>query len=358
MYLIPCLFFFISSALQLAVSGGDFIPDPGCPTPNPRLFAASLAIQALLHSITDDPKGFTANWYGPDVCSYKGIVCAPPPDDPDSTTVAGIDLNHANIAGTLPEELGLLTDLAIFHLNSNRFTGTVPEGFSDMKLLYEFDISNNLFSGYFPEVVLRIPSLKYLDLRFNTFVGKIPAAVFDLKLDAFFFNNNGFTFSLPSSLGNSSVSVLVAANVAGIGSLPPDIGRLSGTLTEIVLLNSGLSGVLPAEIGQLTELTVLDVSFNNLTGTLPESIGNLARLEQLNVGHNRLSGDIPESICLLPNLQNFTYSDNYFCSAPDSCDDLRNSDGADNCIPCEDNQRSDEECRPFCPEESDDCSDD
>ncbi|OMO54657.1 leucine-rich repeat extensin-like protein 6 [Corchorus capsularis] len=73
--------------------------------------------------MTSDPNGFTKNWYGPKVCNYTGVFCAPAPDDPYITTVAGIDLNGANIAGYLPEKLGLLTDLALFHINSNRFCG-------------------------------------------------------------------------------------------------------------------------------------------------------------------------------------------------------------------------------------------
>ncbi|KAL0388555.1 UNVERIFIED_CONTAM: Leucine-rich repeat extensin-like protein 6 [Sesamum radiatum] len=114
------------------------------PLPNPRLLNAFIALQAWKHLITDDPKGFTSNWYGYDVCNYTGVYCAPAPDDPHITTVAGIDLNHARISGSLPEELGLLTDLALFHLNSNRFKGSLPDGFRHLSLLYELDISNNL----------------------------------------------------------------------------------------------------------------------------------------------------------------------------------------------------------------------
>ncbi|KAL2469840.1 Leucine-rich repeat extensin-like protein 6 [Abeliophyllum distichum] len=148
------------------------------PLPNPRLQNAFIALQAWKHAITADPNGFTSNWNGPAVCNYTGVYCAPAPDDPYITTVAGIDLNHAGISGSLPEELGLLTDLALFHINSNRFCGTLPASFSGLRLLYELDVSNNLFSGEFPSVVLCLPSLKFLDIRFNKFDGKIPSALF------------------------------------------------------------------------------------------------------------------------------------------------------------------------------------
>ncbi|KAL4388352.1 hypothetical protein GQ457_09G020080 [Hibiscus cannabinus] len=90
------------------------------------------------------------------------VFCAPAPDDPYAITVAGIDINHANIVGYLPYELGILTDLALFHINSNHFYGKVPDIFRKLNLLYELDIvtTNSINS-----------------------VGKSTTAV-DLKLDA------------------------------------------------------------------------------------------------------------------------------------------------------------------------------
>ena len=129
-------------------------PMPAPHTNNSRLEKAYVALQALKRAITDDPKNLTRNWCGPDVCSYYGVFCATAPDDPCARTVASVDLNHGDLAGTLPEELGLLSDLAVFHLNSNRFCGVLPDTFLHLRLLHELDISNNRFVGGFPTVVL------------------------------------------------------------------------------------------------------------------------------------------------------------------------------------------------------------
>ncbi|KAF5200281.1 Leucine-rich repeat extensin-like protein [Thalictrum thalictroides] len=96
-----------------------------------------------------DPLNLTSNWVGSDVCSYTGVFCAPALDDKSIQTVAGIDLNHGDIVGYLPEELGLLVDLALFHINSNRFCGIVPPKFNKLKLLFELDLSNNRFAVVF-----------------------------------------------------------------------------------------------------------------------------------------------------------------------------------------------------------------
>lgn len=183
--------------------------DPSLVFPNPRLRNAYIALQAWKQAIFSDPLNLTANWVGSQVCNYEGVFCAPAPDNKTIRTVAGIDLNHGDIAGYLPEELGLLVDLALFHINSNRFCGTVPRKFKDMRLLFELDLSNNRFAGKFPQVVLKLPSLKFLDLRFNEFEGTVPKELFDKDLDAIFINHNRFVFDLPENLGNSPVSVIV-----------------------------------------------------------------------------------------------------------------------------------------------------
>ncbi|KAG6525770.1 hypothetical protein ZIOFF_015740 [Zingiber officinale] len=317
------------------------------PPSNPRLEKAYVALQAWKRAITADPKNVTGNWCGPHVCNYTGVYCAPAPDDPCQITVAGIDLNHDALQGTLPEELGLLADLAVFHLNSNGFRGTLPASFKGLRLLYELDISNNQFEGGFPSVVLELHSLRYLDIRYNRFCGGVPSCLFDLRLDALFINNNDFTFSIPDNIGNSPVSVLVFADNQINGCFPKAIANMRDTLRELIIMNVGLRACIPPEIGQLTKLRVLDLSYNHLVGHLPASIGDMKKLEQLDVAHNKLSGEIPCGICDLPRLKNFTYSYNFFCEEPESCLRIRRHDDRLNCFPFRPLQRPAEQCAAF-----------
>ncbi|OAY68765.1 Leucine-rich repeat extensin-like protein 4, partial [Ananas comosus] len=127
--------------------------------------------------------------------AYTSVYCAPSPVDPYLTVVAGIDLNHGDIAGYLPEELGLLTDLALFHVNSNRFCGTVPHEFDKLHLLHELDLSNNRFAGKFPE----------LDVAHNMLVGDIPEAICHLP------RLKNFTYSYNFLTGEPAVCLHVPA---------------------------------------------------------------------------------------------------------------------------------------------------
>ncbi|KAK4438677.1 Leucine-rich repeat extensin-like protein 6 [Sesamum alatum] len=315
---------------------------------NQSLQQAYVALQAWKRVIYSDPTNFTSNWNGPHVCNYTGVYCARHQNDTNALVVAGIDLNHADIAGFLPDELGLLSELALLHLNSNRFCGILPPTLSNLSLLFELDISNNRFVGPFPSVVLALPSLYFLDIRFNEFEGQLPPQLFNKKLDAIFLNNNRFTSVIPQNIGPSTASVVVFANNRFGGCLPPSIAKFANSLEELLLINTSISGCLPTELGFLYKLRVLDVSFNQIVGPVPYSLAGLTHMELLNFAHNKLSGIVPEGICVLPNLANFTFSYNFFCEEQGICSNLTSKgivfDDRRNCLPEKPLQRSKKEC--------------
>lgn len=314
---------------------------------NVRLERAYVALQAWKRNMISDPWNLTANWFGSRVCDYNGVVCSSSLDDPLVKTVSGVDLNRGDIAGHLPEELGLLTDIALFHVNSNRFCGTIPVGFSQLSLLFELDLSNNRFAGKFPEVVIGLPKLKYLDLRYNEFEGELPESLFDKDLDALFLNSNRFVNKIPVNMGNSPVSVLVLASNRFEGCIPTSFGKMGKTLNEIILMDNGLQSCLPNDMGLLQNVTVLDISYNWLVGELPKSMGQMENLEVLNIERNMLSGVIPDELCSLEKLRDFKYGSNYFTGEPSTCRYLESYNHTMNCLKDERDQRSTMECKVF-----------
>ena len=72
--------------------------------------------------------------------------------------------------------------------------------------------------------------------------------------------------------------------------------KLSGStprVTEVDLKGMGLSGTLPAELGDVPMLTKLNLRGNRLTGSIPGSLNRLSRLETLLLHDNILTGTIP-----------------------------------------------------------------
>ncbi|KAK9077289.1 hypothetical protein SSX86_005626 [Deinandra increscens subsp. villosa] len=329
--------------------GFEIHVDAGLNFPNFRLKKAYYALQEWRKVIYSDPENMIKNWEGVDVCSYNGVFCAKAPDDPNSMTVAGIDLNHGDIAGQLVPHLGLLTDLSIFHINSNRFCGIIPDSLSKLTILHEFDVSNNRFVGPFPNVVLQMPKLKYLDLRYNNFEGDLPPQLFDMDLDAIFLNHNRFCSLIPENIGHSNASVIVFANNDFKGCIPKSIGEMT-RLDEVIFADNELSGCVPDELGSLENIKVLDLSKNNFVGTIPEGFGNLKGVEMIDVRKNELIGTVADKVCTLPNLLNFTFSHNYFNELEAKCEKPVKPelvlDHRENCLPEKSDQKSEKKCSP------------
>jgi Secretion system C-terminal sorting domain/Leucine rich repeat len=79
------------------------------------------------------------------------------------------------------------------------------------------------------------------------------------------------------------------------------------------LSNSGLTGPIPAWLGELTELETLDISFNKLTGELASGVVcGYRNLRFLNVSFNRLEGAIPACIASLDKVQTLRLHNNRF----------------------------------------------
>ncbi|XP_014631413.1 probable leucine-rich repeat receptor-like protein kinase At5g49770 [Glycine soja] len=80
-------------------------------------------------------------------------------------------------------------------------------------------------------------------------------------------------------------------------------------ITSITLSSTGLAGQLSGDIGSLSELETLDLSYNkDLTGPLPESIGELKKLATLILVGCSFKGPIPDNI---GNMQEILYAVSY-----------------------------------------------
>jgi hypothetical protein len=116
--------------------------------------------------------------------------------------------------------------------------------------------------------------------------------------------NSGLTGSIPSEIGNlTNLTYLYLYNNELSGSIPPEIGNLTN-LTHLFLYDNELTGEIPPEIGNLTNLTFLGLNNNQLTGPIPSEIWNLTNLTYLRLDNNQLTGSIPPEI---GNLTNLTY---------------------------------------------------
>ncbi|GAU39573.1 hypothetical protein TSUD_384560 [Trifolium subterraneum] len=90
------------------------------------------------------------------------------------------------------------------------------------------------------------------------------------------------------------VTLDLSYNTGMTGTIPREIGNLKN-LDSLALVNCGFSGPIPDTIGSLKKLTFLALNSNKFNGNIPHSLGNLAKLDWLDLDDNQLEGPIPVS---------------------------------------------------------------
>jgi len=78
----------------------------------------------------------------------------------------------------------------------------------------------------------------------------------------------------------------------------------------------------PASFGDLSQLTVLNISNKGIKGSLPSDFENLGSLVELNLSGNEISGEIPSNISKLTNLKTLNLSKNKITSFPKEITEL------------------------------------
>ena len=106
-----------------------------------------------------------------------------------------------------------------------------------------------------------------------------------------------------------------------VGYIPDEIGELT-ELTFLNLFANTFSGGIPASIGKLTKLQTLVLRNSKLTGSIPDELGNLVNLEKLLLHENNLTGDIPISIAGLTNLWQIWLFSNELTGLPQEVYDM------------------------------------
>uniref|UniRef100_A0A0D9W2U2 non-specific serine/threonine protein kinase n=1 Tax=Leersia perrieri TaxID=77586 RepID=A0A0D9W2U2_9ORYZ len=248
-------------------------------------------------------------------------------------------LGQNNLSGQIPESLGQIANQSKLDLSGNRLSGFVPTTVYNMSSLEFFGIGNNSLIGKIPpDIGHTLPNLKSLIMSLNRFDGSIPASLANASnLEMLDLSSNllsGFVPALGSLrnlnnllLGNNSLEaedwtfLTALTNCTQLlklavernninGNLPKSVGNLSIDLQWFKFGGNQISGGIPDELGNLINLTVLDINSNMLSGELPSTIGNLRKLYILNLSTNKLSGQIPSTVGKVSQLGKLYLDDN------------------------------------------------
>ena len=100
---------------------------------------------------------------------------------------------------------------------------------------------------------------------------------------------------------NNRVNLLSIASNNLNGVIPADIGKLSN-LNYLYLNFNKLSGIIPPSLGEIKDLMALQLINNGLTGNIPPELGRLPKMFSMHLWNNQLTGSIPNELGNLENL--------------------------------------------------------
>ena len=274
-----------------------------------------------------------------------------------------LTLDHNQLTGTIPMELGNLTDLILLYFGSNQLSGTIPTQLGNLTDLSVLSLSYNHLTGEFPDSLTGLTQLRTLSYHGNiglcapvsdsfqtwlqgivTVTGSscapvdsredrtVLAKLYDAtdganwkdsfnwlsdrpirewhgvtndangRVIGLYLGENGLSGPIPPELGDlSNLRRLTLQENQLSGSIPPELGNLS-VLVSLSLNSNQLTGSIPPELGNLSSLEWLSLNDNQLTGSIPPELGNLSNLEWLSLKNNQLTGSIPPELGNLPNL--------------------------------------------------------
>ncbi|KAJ7981882.1 Leucine-rich receptor-like kinase family protein [Quillaja saponaria] len=209
-----------------------------------------------------------------------------------------IDLTRNYLNGTIPPEWGSMKLVSI-SLLGNRVSGSIPKELANITTLKSLSIEYNQFSGNLPPKLGNLPQIERMLMSSNNFTGEIPATFAKLTtLKDFRIADNHFSGSIPDfiqnwtnleKLGLSGPIPTGSSFLAKVNDLR--ISDLNGTdmsfplissmtkLKTLILMSCNIIGPLPEYLGQLPNLSTLDISFNKLSGGIPSNFRSLRQVE-------------------------------------------------------------------------------
>ncbi|KAL9334513.1 hypothetical protein Peur_071694 [Populus x canadensis] len=235
-----------------------------------------------------------------------------------SSSLSSLKLSGCGLQGKLPSSMGKFKHLQYLRLGGNNLTGPIPYDFDE---LVSFDLSWNNYLNLepisFDNLVRNLTKLRELHLSRVNMSLVVPDSLMNLSssLSSLQLNYCRLQGKLPSSMGKfKHLQYLGLGGNNLTGPIPYDFEQLS----ELVSLHLSVNQYLSLEpisfdklVRNLTKLRDLALGYVNMSLVAPNSLTNLSSsLSSLSLWDCRLQGKFPGNIFLLPNLESLDLSYN------------------------------------------------
>ena len=202
---------------------------------------------------------------------WRGVTIGFPAsvgDTAEGLRVIALDLSHMGLNGRIPPGLSALDALAVLRLGHNRLAGSIPPELGALSGLQTLNLESNALTSAIPKELDALEKLVSLRLGNNELTGRM---------------------------------------------------RQFTTLTNLRVLaleNTGLSGKIHWQIGNLWRLEELRLENNRLYGAIPKELDRLARLAVLRLGGNAFADCIQAASRTARTRHNDLDSADLLCESP------------------------------------------
>jgi len=227
--------------------------------------------------------------------------------------VVSLDLEGNNMQGTLPFEIGYLTDCTVLSLYGNSLSGTLPATLGQMAELKKLWLDENEFTGFIPSELGLLRNVDDISIYENQLVGTLPTELGLLsRMERFWANDMQISGNIPTEFGKLTNLVNFYLDVNSItGIIPSELGLMTN-LKDIRLFRNRMGGHLPIELFGLSNLEIAYLDTNRFLGEIPREITGLISIRDLQLFSNRLSGTLPIGLGSLEDLQVLRLNGNDF----------------------------------------------
>lgn len=226
--------------------------------------------------------------------------------------------NH--LSGNIPNFISNASKLRTLALEENSFSGLIPNTLGNLRFLERLSLASNNLSTEtsthewsFLSSLANCRNLRYLNVSFNPLKGILPSSISNLSasLQFFFASSVKVTGGIPREIGNlSNITILDLSHNELSGSIPAVIGSL-GDIQGLILDGNQLQGSIPPNVCDLERLHTLSLGGNMLHGPIPTCLVNLTSLRYLYLGSNKLNSVIPLTLWSLNDILEVDLSSNF-----------------------------------------------